>query len=138
LRSLNLLVLTILFVALGLGNLIVTANRSLIPQTIDAEVAILDIKREKHPGIDDVHFMTLTTGETLHVDKSVAEKLQVGMPIRKQAWEHKLMTEKEQISLEYSKDFRGMMWVMPLSFLVAFAVLIWPRLWLIATRTKEL
>jgi hypothetical protein len=138
LRSLNLLMLTGLFVVLGLGNIIVTANRSLIPQTIDAEVALLDIKREKHPGIDDVHFVTLSTGETLHVDKAIAEELQVGMPIRKQAWEKELVTGDEHLSLEYSKDFLGMTWVMPLSFLVALAVLIWPRLWLIATRTKKI
>ena len=128
-RSLNLLALGLLFVALCIGNLMITADRSLIPRSLDAAVLHTEIKREKHPGLDDVHFLKLSDGQTLHVDKTLAEQLEVGMRIRKVAWQRELIAGEGKILLEYSNDFRGMLWAMPLCILVAFAAIIWPILW---------
>jgi hypothetical protein len=87
LRLLNSSLLLFIFVALAAGNCLITAQRSMIPLGLDAEVLGLEIRREKHPGKDDVHLVSLSGLGTFQIDKEVAIQLKVGQQIKKELTE---------------------------------------------------
>lgn len=139
-RSLNLSLLVAIFFLLALGNVFVTAQRSLIPLAIDAEVVDLEMRREKHPGKDDVYLLTFSnsksTPSTLQIDQEIAHELKVGNRIKKAAWQDRLNIDDRALQLQYSSDFVGMIQAMPVAIIVAIAVVYWQRLWSLCIRKR--
>lgn len=95
-------------IALVAFNLIVTARRSLIPLALDAEVIDIDIRREKHPPLDDVHLVTFSDGRTMQVDREIAGKFIVGDQLRKRRSETTLLVNDRPLALAWSADAQGM------------------------------
>ena len=85
-----------------------------------------ELRREKHPGIDDVHLLTVD-GETVHVDGHVARLVSDGDELQKDAWSSTLVVNRTRHELRLSSDARGMFVVMPLSLLVVAALLLASR-----------
>lgn len=113
------LVLILMFVV---GNLWVTLSRSLIPQPISSRVQSVEVRREKHPGVDDVFIVGLETGKVV-VDFEVADLLRIGGSIRKEAFSREAIVDRNVVSLETSRDFGRMLIAMPLLLFCAVLTL---------------
>ena len=115
------------FVALVLaaGNLYETVHRSTIPLALDGRVESEELRREKHPGVDDVHLLTVDK-ETVHVDAHVAGLVSEGDELQKDAWSSTLMVDNSLHDLPLSSDAQSMFIVMPLLLLVVAALIV-PR-----------
>ena len=99
-------------------NVVVTAHRSLIPVAVDGTVTAIEVRPEKHPGVDDVWLVTI--GERrLHVDAEAAKTLTPGSRLAKAAWARTLSVDARPLRLELSRDARAMLVVMPLIVLAA-------------------
>jgi hypothetical protein len=100
-----------MFVLLAIGNLAITAQRSLIPLAIDAEVIGLETRREKHLGKDDVHLLTFddatSTPSTVHIDQEIAHELKVGNRIKKDAWQVTLYVDDQELRLHSRQTSRA-------------------------------
>lgn len=110
-----LIVMAVLFAALGTWSL---AARSAIPLTLDGTVTQVEVRQEKHPGVDDV-WMVSIDGKPRHLDSKLAAELEVGDRIRKDRWETHLDVNATTRHLAYSADARAMFGVAPLSLLLA-------------------
>lgn len=95
-----------------LGNLGFTLDRSLILRGLDAQVEGKEIGHEKHPGVDDVHWLRFKNGRRVHVDQGLWSRVEEGDHLVKEAWSSRLMLGTNAITLETSDDFSGMMPVM--------------------------
>lgn len=118
-------VIGILLVALCFGNLVETFRRSTIPLRLEGQVDAVEVRREKHPGLDDVHLLWIK-GRGIHVDARVAEHLRQGDRISKSRWSSVLQTPRGPVTIRISKDFRGMvgtMWIVG-----------WMGIWLLSRR----
>lgn len=100
-------------VLLCVGNLWTTFFRSGIPLGIDGRVDSLEIRHEKHPGVDDVHLVGVG-GRVLHLDKAMAEQLEVGDTLTKSPWSTSAKVGAKTLKLGASRDFYGMVFVMAL------------------------
>lgn len=114
-----LLALVVGFVATAVGAVV---HRSLIPRSLHATVTAVEVRHEKHPGIDDVWLLHLD-GEPVHVDARTAQRLSEGSRVRKEAWQESLTVDGEARPLELSDDARAMLKVMPVIVLAALASL---------------
>ncbi|MGN6546810.1 MAG: hypothetical protein ACTHK7_17270 [Aureliella sp.] len=76
---------------------------------------------EKKPGVDDVCLVTLDGERPIQVDAPVFDLMSTGQTVNKRAWEASLKVDGQQASLDWSPDFWGMIWAMPLT--VAICVL---------------
>lgn len=106
------------FALLGIA---AAVSRSLIPHRVDATIDRIEVRHEKHPGVDDVWLVHLD-GRAVHVDAATARRLQVGVPLHKERWDTRLTAGDRAIPLSLSHDAQGMLWVMPLTVLAAIAV----------------
>lgn len=115
------MVLALVFL-MGLANVWFTFARSLIPFEVRSVITRLEVREEKHPGVDDVHILRLAPGgREIVVDREVAELLQRGDAIHKDAWSSQMSIEGEQVErvdLETSSDFKRMLIAMPLIALI--------------------
>jgi hypothetical protein len=98
---------------LALGNLAVTLLRSTIPLALNGTVTRLETRTEKHPGVDDVHLLTVG-GRELQIDAEVAGLLHVGDAIEKKPWSRTLRTPRGIVRLNPSADVWGMTMAMPI------------------------
>jgi hypothetical protein len=112
------LVLIGLAMAFAVANIAVTAHRSLIPVALDGTITKMELRHEKHPGVDDVWLVTVGD-RLLHVDDEVAFQLHHGATVAKGAWETTLTVDGRQVGLALSPDAVGMLVVMPLAVVVA-------------------
>jgi hypothetical protein len=103
---------------LAVTNVWFAAVRSLIPLRLDAVVQSKEIRHEKHPPDDDVCLLDLGPRGTLQVDPSIYERVNVRDHLLKDAWSHELKTNDQSLRLDWSPDVRGMVWTMPLAFVV--------------------
>jgi hypothetical protein len=110
-------------VALAIGNGYETLRRSTIPLAVDGRVESLEVRREKHPGVDDVHLLVVG-GRTIHVDAAVARAVERGAELHKDAWSATLRVDAAPRRLSPSRDTTGMMVVMPVVLLVLGALLL--------------
>lgn len=106
------------------GNLWVTFHRSGIPVALDGYVERIEVRREKHPGLDDVHLVKVA-GSVTHLDANVAGLLHEGDRLDKRAWSTELVTPRGTRRLGLSRDFWRMLIAMPL--LAGLAVLLLRR-----------
>jgi hypothetical protein len=107
-------VLGIAFALLAVG---ATVSRSLIPHGVDAIVSAVEVRREKHPGVDDVWLVHLDDGRRLHVDAALASRLREGSRVAKARGETQVAVDGAPVVLDFSRDALGMLWVMPLTLL---------------------
>ncbi|MGD9647201.1 MAG: hypothetical protein AB7U73_15930 [Pirellulales bacterium] len=117
--------LAVLGILLLAGNLWVTAARSTIPLAIDGRVTALEVRHEKHPGADDVCFVTLDNGSVLHVDTEVFRAIQKGEHLHKSVWQRTLDHGDAIVSLDCSADARGMWRVMSVALAAIVVVCVW-------------
>ncbi len=101
----TLLLLGLLFMA---GNLFVTLGRSTILWKLDTTVVAKEIGREKHPGLDDVHWLVIDDGSRLHVDGVVWEQVREGDRLRKDRFSSELLLNDVLVPLSVSGEFCGM------------------------------
>jgi hypothetical protein len=117
-------VVLVIVAGLALGNLSVTFLRSTIPLAVRGTVRALETRTESHPGVDDVHLVTIG-GRRLHIDAAVASHLQIGDSVQKRAWSRTLHTSRGAVRLNPSAEVWGMAITMPL--IAALALLLLPR-----------
>ena len=106
---------------LALGNLWFTFHRSGIPVSLTGTVERVEVRQEKHPGLDDVHLVTIS-GREIHLDAEVASLVEPGDEIQKGQWSTSLTTSRATRGIRPSKDFWRMVLAMPL--LVGLAALL--------------
>jgi hypothetical protein len=109
--------LAVIGVALAIGNSYETLRRSTIPLAIEGRVESVEVRREKEPGVDDVHLL-FVDGETFHVDADVARAVDRGAELHKESWTSTLRTDQVSHRLSPSRDAKGMFIVMPVVLLV--------------------
>lgn len=119
-------VLMALAVLFALGNTAVAVHRSLIPIAVDGVVEEIEVREEKHPGIDDVWLLHVA-GRLLHADAEVAAQLTQGQHISKDAWDHRIEIDGASVPLGLSSDAVGMLWLMPLLLAGVAVLLVLPR-----------
>lgn len=117
---LPLLALLLVGTLLAAGNLWFTSARTLIPFGLHTTVADLEIRHEKHPGFDDVLFLVLGDGRTLHVERSTFQAVAVGDLLDKRPFEQTLIIQGKSgnasaLTLKPSRDLQGMQKVMPIT-----------------------
>ena len=110
---------------LAIGNTYETLRRSTIPLEIEGQVNALEVRREKHPGVDDVHLLSVD-GRSVHVDAQVASIVSRGSKLRKDPWSSQLWIDQAAHRLSPSRDSKGMLIAMPVILLV-LAVLLGTR-----------
>src|SRR5687768_14043032 len=93
------LLLLLLAISMAAGNVWIAAARSTIPLALSERIALKEVRREKHPGKDDVHLFHLASGKTLHVDAAVYETLAASEFVRKSAWSTELQHDGQAMSL---------------------------------------
>ena len=84
-------------------------------------VARVEIRHEKHPGIDDVYLVEIG-GRTFHLDSAIASRLTQGDLIKKKGWSRSMKVNAQTVRLRVSPDFKGMLVAMPLMVLIAFVL----------------
>lgn len=110
-RSNQVLILFVLGVGLAAANLWYAALRSTIPLELRGEVTKKERGIEKSPGVDDVYLVTLDRTRVLQVDRTVYDSVSVSQSIDKSAWSNKATFNGRTITLAWSADFYGLVWV---------------------------
>ena len=95
------------------GNLWTTLNRSTVPLSFDGVVTDVELREEKHPGVDDVYILYLGS-DAFVIDSEVASQIKTGDRVQKDAWSTDLRVNGESVTLGTSRDFEGMVIAMPL------------------------
>lgn len=109
----------VLFAALAAWTLVA---RSTIPTDLDGTVTGIELRHEKHPGVDDVWMISVNDGDLRHVDNDVAALLDVGGTVEKSAWETTLTVNGEPQPLSLSDDARAMLVLAPIIAVVIAAL----------------
>ena len=120
-RSPSLLTITLLLLAAAAfcgGNLWFAAARSTIPLALEGVVRNKELRREKHPGVDDVYLLHLDRSGAIPVDRSVFDHVQPGDLLRKPRWSRQLQAGNRYVPLSWSDDSRGMLVAMPVAWAV--------------------
>ena len=105
--------MTALGVVLAVGNVAATFWRSAIPMAFEGHVSEIEVRREKHPGLDDVHLVHVD-GSVRHLDAEIALQLAPGDRVSTAAWRSELRTPRGTLALGLSKDAQRMALAMPL------------------------
>ncbi len=95
----------VLFAALAAWTLV---ERSTVPSKLEGTVTAIELRHEKHPGVDDVWMVQVDDGGPRHVDSDVAALLEVGDRVQKDAWDTSLVVDGEPNRVSLSKDARAM------------------------------
>lgn len=120
-QSLNTLALVLFGIVLAAANIWVCAARSYIPMQVSGSVTSIEMRREKHPGKDDVHLIRIDDGRLTQVDATLAAELQVGSAVDKAAWQSEITIDGRTTQLAYSEDLTGMLYAMPCICLIIAA-----------------
>lgn len=108
-------------VLFAVANVAVTVHRSLIPVGLDGVVESIEVREEKHPGVDDVWLVSVG-GRRVHADAGIASQLAEGERVDKARWDRRLRVDGTAMPLRLSSDATGMLWVMPVVLLALAAV----------------
>lgn len=120
-RSPRLLLVLLALVLVGLG-LWATFLRSGIPKAMHGVVVRKEVRAEKHPGIDDVHLVTIDE-RVHHVDPHVMRHLEPGEEIEKAAWAWHLDARAGRLALRASHEAIGMAIAAPLLLVLVVVLL---------------
>jgi hypothetical protein len=105
------------------------AARSTIPLAWHGTVTRVELRREKHPGVDDAWFVTVD-GDERHVDVAVARLVREGARVDKDAWQRGLRVDGADHPLRYPRDARRMLLVAPAVAAAVALLAVYPRaLW---------
>ena len=85
----------------------------------------VEMRREKHPGKDDVYLLKLHSGQVLQIDRTIAQAIESGSRITKEAWSRKLHVDSRVVDLGWSPDFQGMTKAMPSILVVVMSTAVW-------------
>ena len=121
-RYLSILILLLLGALFAAANVWFAAARSTIPLELHGIVTQTQRLIEKTPGVDDVYILTLDSDQRIQIDGHIFDALAEGQAVHKAAWTRGLKIDDRTLALTWSRDFRGMMWAMPLT--VAICVLL--------------
>jgi hypothetical protein len=99
-------------VMFAVANVAITIHRSLIPVALDGVIETIEVRHEKHPGVDDVWLVSVG-GRRLHVDAPTARRLAEGQRLSKTAFQRRLSVDGAVVPLRLSPDAVAMSWVMP-------------------------
>lgn len=94
----------------------------MIPLELNGVVSRLEIRHEKHPGIDDIYLVTIG-GRRYHVDRTVGPRLLPGAEITKRRWSKLLETSDGTVQLRASRDAYSMLVAMPVVAIVGFLLM---------------
>ena len=119
-KILSALMLLAMGVVLAAANVWFTAARSTIPLALDGVVTTMELRREKHPGRDDVFLLKLHS-RTVQVDEAVYRTVSMGERLHKARWSKRLRHDGQTLSLTWSRDFRGMLLAMPMVIVILLA-----------------
>ena len=100
--------LAALALACVLGNLRVTAARTLVPLALATTLDAKERRTEKHPGLDDAISWTLGDGRRIEVDAPVDELAGRGARLEKAAGERTLRVDGRAVELPVCDDEVGM------------------------------
>jgi hypothetical protein len=117
------LLLFALAAALAGGNLWFTAARSTIPLSLDTKILGHEVRREKHPGRDDVYLLVLAGLGQMQVDREIYDAVAIGETLHKEGQSRELLHGDKVLPLDWSRDHRGMLLAMPLCLGVLAAIL---------------
>ncbi|WP_243059398.1 hypothetical protein [Nocardioides sp. SR21] len=109
----------VLFAALAAWTLVA---RSTIPAELDGTVTGIELRHEKHPGVDDVWMISVDDGDLRHVDTHVADLVDVGDAVEKSAWDTSLLVNGEPRPLSLSDDARAMLLLAPIIAVVVVSL----------------
>ncbi|RNL62649.1 hypothetical protein EFK50_12900 [Nocardioides marmoriginsengisoli] len=118
--ALTLLLVGVAFAALAAWSMVA---RSTIPLALDGTVTSIELRHEKHPGVDDVWMVGFDDDGPRHLDRAVAALLTEGDRVRKDAWSRTLVVDGETHDVALSDDARRMLVLAPVVG-GAFAVLL--------------
>jgi len=107
-------VLVVLGLSFAGANLWFTAVRSTIPLELRGKVAQKQRLIEKTLGVDDVYLVTFASHRRIQVDGPVFDALVLNRAVTKSAWSRTLQCNGRMTGLDWSSDFHGMLWTMPL------------------------
>ena len=107
-------------------NIGATVHRSLIPVELRGRITSVEVRHEKHPGVDDVWLIGVGQ-RRLHTDAATAKQLTEGTTVAKKAWSRTLTAHGRPLPLRLSRDAVGMLWVMPLAVAAAAAAMLGGR-----------
>lgn len=93
----------VLLVGLGAWTFVA---RSTLPLSLDGTVTSVEVRHEKHPGVDDVWMVTLDDDAPRHLDRDVARLLEPGDRVRKTAWSATLHVDEAVHDVGLSRDAR--------------------------------
>jgi hypothetical protein len=116
--ALALVATAVLFAALAAWTMVA---RSLIPIQVAGTVEDIEVRAEKHPGVDDAWFVTID-GDERHVDTDLAKSLRVGDTVRTERRSRTLVVNGQPRSLHLSGDAEAMLALAPATVLVCAAL----------------
>jgi hypothetical protein len=93
-------------------------DRSTIPSMVDATVTAVEVRPEKHPGVDDVWMVTFEGSSPMHIDAAVAARMSVGARVEKGRWEASMTVDGQPHDLRLSQEAHRMLLLAPLLALV--------------------
>ncbi len=108
-----------LILSFCLGNLVVTFHRSGIPVKLEGTVTKIEMRREKHPGLDDVYLVRVGD-RTMHLDTDLGRHIRKGDRVSKRRWQSTLQTPRGPVRLHPSKDFWRMLIWMPVLWRLSY------------------
>ena len=104
---------------LAIGNVATVSLRFLVARTIDlSRVEKKIVRFEKHPGRDDVHYLQLSSGRIIRVEKSVFDLVREGDSIEKSRGESIMITGRN-VRILWSAAFSRMLEGMLLIVVIA-------------------
>jgi hypothetical protein len=99
------------FAALAAGE---SVARSGLGREWHGTVTSVDLRTEKHPGVDDVWYVAVD-GRAVHVDAALARTLRTGDRLDKDRWERSVAVNGTRRALPLSGEARAMLVVAPLA-----------------------
>ncbi|TCI99765.1 hypothetical protein [Aeromicrobium sp. IC_218] len=88
--------------------------RSTLPLSLDGTVTSVEVRHEKHPGVDDVWMVALDDGPPRHLDRRVARLLEPGDEVRKDRWSGTVQVAGTTHDVGLSRDARVFLGLSPL------------------------
>lgn len=113
-----LLAMAFIFSELGAWSL---AERSTIPISLDGTITDIEVRSEKHPGVDDVWIVWIN-GTGHHLDAAIASEMSVGEDVSKERWQKHLVVDGAKRPVSLSGEARAMLYLSPVMMLLCAAL----------------
>jgi hypothetical protein len=104
------------------GNIATTLMRTTVPRAFSGRVTGKTALPEKHPGVDDVCLVAIDAGPPIQVEHPAFDRVDVGDTVAKDAWSRTMLVEGEAWRIPWSRDFIGMLILMPALLVLALVL----------------